>query len=94
MLDLNNYAALEDFLLHFVKEKKKLVTLCLAGFQIDPSTVERVHQRFLKEILPLRPPLWFHLGTELPKVNDTTVPRIHYNGIVNPVDAYFAPPQF
>jgi len=94
MLDLNNYAALEDFLLHFVKEKAKLIALCLAGFQIDPSTTERVRQRLIKEILPLLSPFWFDLGPELPKVNDMTVPRVHYDGIINPVDAYFAPPRF
>ena len=93
-LDLNDYDGLGDFLVHFAKEKSNLVALCLVGFQINPATAERIRQRLVKEILPFRCPFWFHLGPDLPLGNDTSVPRIHYDGIINPVDAYFAPPRF
>jgi len=66
-----------------------LIALCLAGFPFDASVVE---QQLAAEIVPTRKAFWFHLGMELPEVNDLTVPRIHYEGIVNPVVC--APPNF
>ncbi len=92
--DLINYATLEDSLVSFAKKMTHLVALSLIGFQIDRPTAEHVHQRLLKEIIPLRPPFWFYLGPKLPEDNDTSVPRIHYEEMVNPIDAWNAPPQF
>jgi len=83
------YAPLQDSILPFVERMPHLVVLCLAGLPFDASVVE---QQLVAEILPTRKAFWFHFGKELPKVNDLTVPRIHYEGIVNPVVR--APPKF
>lgn len=92
--DFNNYAEMGDFLVDFVKKKEHLIALCLAGFEIDPTTVEHLRKRLADEILPRRQPFWFNLGPQLPKVNDTSVPRMHYDEIVKPIDPYYAPPRF
>ena len=81
------YAPLQDSILLFVKQMPNLVALCLAGLPFDASVVE---QQLITEILPTRKAFWFHLGKELPKVDD--VPSVHYKGIVNPVVC--APPNF
>jgi len=83
-----------DLLLSFVSKMTHLVALCLVGFDFNPSEVDLLEKRFAKEVTPKRPAFWFYVGPKLPKGNDTTVPRIHYYEIVNPVDAYYAPPQF
>ena len=86
-----HYTPLQDSILPFVKEVPHLVALCLVGYPIDSSVVDG---QFRAEIVPNRPAFWFHLGSELPKANDLTVPRIHYNGVVNPIDPYYASPRF
>lgn len=92
--DLHNYTALADSLVDFAKKKENLIALCLAGFEIDCTTAQHLRQRLADEIVPLRFPFWFHVGPELPNVIDESVPRIHYDEIVNPVDPYLAPPRF
>ena len=81
-------------LLPFVEDMKHLVALCLVGFQIVPRVTEVVKRRLTKEILPNRLPFWFHLGDKLPKENDSSVPKVHYDEVVNPIDAFNAPPEF
>ena len=83
-----------NFLVPFVKEMKHLVCLCLVGFDCDPSEVEKLNQRFNGEILIDRPSFWFHVGPKLPEGNDQTVPTVHYDEIVCPIDAFRAPPRF
>lgn len=83
-----------NFLVPFVTEMTQLVCLCLVGFDCDPSEVEKLNQRFTDEILKDRPAFWFHIGSQLPEGNDETVPMVHYNEIVCPIDAYRAPPRF
>lgn len=83
------YAPLQDSILPFVKRMPHLVALYLACFPFDVSDVE---QQLMTEIVPTRKAFWFHLGEYLLKVCDPTVPRIHYEGIVNPVVC--APPTF
>lgn len=92
--DPNQYVEMGDFLVDVVKKKEHLIALCLVGFQIDPTTAEHLRKRLMKEILPRRQAFWFHVGLQLPKVNDASVPRIHYDEIVNPIDPICAPPQF
>jgi len=85
---------LEDFLITFVKEMPDLVALCLAGFQFHFCAVDSVKRKFIEEILPTRSAFWCHLGGDLPAENDLSVPRIHYNEIVNPGDWFDSPPNF
>ena len=75
---------LEDPLVHFALEMKNLVALCLAGLRFDSAVAAKVRERVVNEILPLRPSFWFYLDYDLPEGNDPTVPRIHYDEIVNP----------
>ncbi len=81
-------------LLSFVSKMTHLVAFCLVGFQIDRKVVEVIKQRLTDEILPDRSAFWFHVGPELPKGNDLSVPRVHYDEVINPIDAYYAPPKF
>ena len=85
------YTPLQDSILPFVKGSPNLAALCLVGFPIDPFVVQ---QQLIKEIVPNRPAFWFHLGLELPEASDLSVPRIHFNSIVDPVNPYEAPPHF
>ncbi len=86
-----HYTPLQDSILRCIKGAPHLVALCLVGFPIDSSVLDG---QFMAEILPDRPAFWFYLGSELPKASDLTVPRIHYNGIVNPIDPMYALPSF
>ena len=88
-----NYTPLQDAIFPFVKETHHLVALCLGGFPIDPYPFV-VQQQLIKEIVPNRPAFWFHLGPMLPEASDLSVPRIHFNGIVNPINPFDAPPRF
>jgi len=83
-----------DFLVPFVTKMTRLVCLCLVGFDCDPSEVQQLNQRFTREILPNRPEFWFYVGPQLPEGNDQTVPRVHYDEIICPIDAFRAPPIF
>lgn len=85
-----NYTPLEDAILPFVKQTTQLVALCLVGILIEPFYVQ---QQLIKEIVPNRPAFWFHLGPELPEASDLSVPRIHFNGIVDPINPYCVPPR-
>ena len=71
-----------------------LQALCLAVFWLDPIFIEEAKRRVFEEILPVRPSFWFHLGHTLPKENDPSIPRIHYDQIVNPLNYFDAPPSF
>ncbi len=82
------------FLVPFVTKMTRLVCLCLVGFDCDPSEVQQLNQRFTREILPNRPEFWFYVGPQLPEGNDQTVPRVHYDEIICPIDAFRAPPIF
>ena len=84
-------SATKDSILPFVKGSPHMVALCLVGLPIDPRIVE---QQFIRNINPDRPAFWFYVGSELPEAKDHTIPRIHYEGIVNPNNPYDAPPSF
>ena len=87
------YTLLQDAIFPFVKETPNLVALCLVGLPIDPYPFV-VKKKLIKEIVPSRPAFWFHFGSELPKASDLSVPRIHFNGIVDPIHPYETPPRF
>ena len=84
-------APLQDAILHMVKGMPQLVALCLAGFPIDESVVE---DQLIRDAVPDRHSFWFHLGSELPKASDMSLPRVHYEGIVKPDPPCRAPPHF
>ena len=71
-----------------------LVAFCFTGFDIQPFVQEAVRSRLSAEILPNRPSLWFYFGRVLPNANDPSVPRVHYDEIVNPIDPFNALPMF
>ena len=78
-------------LVSFVSQMDHLVALCLSGFRIDPNVILRVERRVAEEVCRERPSFWFYLARGRPG-NDPKIPRIHYDGIVDPIDWYFAPP--
>ena len=94
ILNSVNFAEFEKFVVPFAKGITRLVALGLFGFPFDPSAAEGIRRQLTEEVVPHREAFWFHLGEEVPKENDTSVPRIHYNEIVAPVWAYYAPPKF
>jgi len=81
-------------LIKFLSKMKCLVAFSFTGYTIQPDVQEVVHSHVATEILPSRPSFWYHLGKSLPKANDPDVPRIHYDEIFNPIDPYYALPQF
>jgi len=90
----NSMVISTDFLLSFVSEMTHLVAICLVGFHFDSIQVDVLKKRFTEEVVPHRPAFWFYVGPKLPRGNDTTIPRIHYDEIVRPVEAFYAPPRF
>jgi len=86
---------LEDLFVGFATEMDRLVALCFAGFKVTPKVVHKVNRRVKREIIPHRPAFWFHLDENLPKANDLSVPRIHIQEVVEPIDVYCpTPPAF
>ena len=89
-----NCAELGELIVEFAKGMVHLVCLGFFGFRIDPSAAEMIQRRITEEVVPLRPAFWFYLGKEVPEENDESVPRIHYEEIVNPVwESYIVPPD-
>ena len=81
-----------DLLVDFATEMDHLVALCLVGFNIRPKVIRKVYQRVEKQIRPPRQAFWFYLDGERPGENDSRIPRVHYDEIVNPIDGFYAPP--
>jgi len=85
-----NCVELEEFVVEFAKGMVHLVCLGFFGFRFDSSAAEVIEKRLTEEVVPLRPAFWFHLGRRLPNENDDSVPRVHYEGIVNLCDPCFS----
>ena len=85
------YALLENSLVKFVKEMPHLVALCLAGLAIDCNGA--VKRRLIEEVLPERPAFWCHLSRNLPS-DDPSIPKIHYEDLVYPMEEWYSPPRF
>ncbi len=82
---------LQDVLFKFVSSMPDLV--CFFFFtasEIEPGTVAKLKQKFDEFIIPIRPAFWCHVDRTLPRAMDPTVPRIHYDQIVCPME-YLAP---
>ena len=91
-LGLATHPYVVDELLNFISSMSRLVALCLAGcFLLDQSDLEKIKEQVAEEILPLRPSFWFHIGLDLPKETDLSVPRVHYDEIVGPIGKYDDP---
>ena len=88
----DDYTPLENSLVSFVKEMPHLVALCLAGLSIDLNGA--VKRQLIDEVIPERPAFWCHLSHDLPSDNVPSVPKIHYEEIVNPIRAWDSPPRF
>jgi len=89
-----HFAEFQEFIVPFAKGMTHLVCLGIFGFPFDPSAAEEIRRRLTEEVVPHREAFWFHLGENLPKENDTSVPRIHFDEIVAPRDPIDAPPKF
>ena len=78
---------LEHVLVEFATVMERFVALCFVGFRTTPTAARKVNRRLVKEVIPVRPSFWFYIDRQLPLPNDITVPRIHYDEIVNPADS-------
>jgi len=87
---------IENFLFPFVSNMEHLVAFCLCSSRFgDPDNIfERVNLRFVREIIPGRSSFWFHLGEFLPNENEPSVPRVHSDEILHPIEWFDTPPQF
>jgi hypothetical protein len=82
---------LQDVLFKFVSSMPDLVCFCfITASEIEPGTVAKLKQKFDEFIIPIRPAFWCHVDRTLPRATDPTVPRIHYDQIVCPME-YLAP---
>ena len=82
---------LPDFIVDFALKMKRLVCCCMVFDRLDPSLIKEVQQRIAKEVVPIRPSFWFHLGREVPLASDLSVPSIHFHEMVEPM-VYVPPP--
>jgi len=89
-----HFAEFQEFIVPFAKGMTHLVALGIFGFPFHPSAAEEIRRRLSEEVVPHREAFWFHLSENLPRENDTSVPRIHYDEIVAPRDPIDAPPKF
>ncbi len=92
--DWTNPTQFGDLLVSFARKRERLVLLCLSGFHFQPNAINDVNRRVEEEVIPDRSAFWLHLGPALPKANNPSVPRIHFDEIINPIDWFYAPPSF
>lgn len=86
---------LQDVLLKFVSNMPHLVCFCfITASEIEPGLVTELKQKFDEFILPIRPAFWYHVDQSLPRATDPTVPRIHYDQIVSPINYLEMSPDF
>ncbi|XP_046451603.1 uncharacterized protein LOC124199716 isoform X2 [Daphnia pulex] len=83
---------LQDVLFKFVSSMPDLVCFCfITASEIEPGTVAELKKKFYELIVPIRPAFWCHVQSySLPSAWDPTVPRIHYDEIVCPIN-YLVP---
>jgi hypothetical protein len=86
---------LQDVLLKFVSSMPNLVCFCfITASEIEPGTVTELKKKFDELIVPTRPAFWYHVDQSLPRATDPTVPRIHYDQIVSPINYLEMSPEF
>jgi len=91
--DWDHPIKLPDLIVKFALKMKRLVCCCIVFDRMDSNLIKEIQQRIAKEIVPIRPSLWFHLGREKPLASDPSVPSIHYHEMVDPI-IYVPPPSF
>ncbi len=85
---------LQDILYQFATSMKHLIAFCfVSASPFEPGAVAEIKQKFNDDIIPIRPAFWFHIDQFLPGVNDPTVPRIHYDEIVCPINYFEVSPS-
>ena len=86
---------LQDVLFKFVSNMPHLVCFCfITASEIETGFFAELKNKFDEFILPIRPAFWYHVDQSLPKATDPTVPRIHYDQIVFPINYFEMPPDF
>ncbi len=83
-----------DYVVKFAKEMKRLVCCCLIFYYFDENMCNQVNSRIEKEVVSVRPSLWFVMDCFSPKVTYPNVPLIHYHEMVDAPFNYFPPPTF
>ena len=71
---------------------KHLFAVCVTFDELDSILKEEVDRRIVEEVLPNRPALWFHLGTDIPNAVDPGVPLVHYHEMVH-IDLFSRIPE-
>ena len=85
---------LADFIVQLALKLKRLTCLSLSFYELnDNKLIEQVHRRMGEEVLPTRPALWFHLGSDFPEASDPRVPAVHYNEMIYS-NEFDPPPKF
>ena len=82
---------LEDYILTFTSGMEHLVFIYLTGFIIDPVRAVSIKEKLSATVLPLRPSFWCHVGLKSVEGNDPSVPRMHYQEMINPFDMCLSP---
>ena len=86
---------LQDDLFKFVSNMPHLACFCfITASEIEAGFLAELKNKFDEFILPIRPAFWYHVDQSLPKATDPTVPRIHYDQIVFPINYFEMPPDF
>ena len=68
---------------------------CFTSSEMETSAAAELNQKFYDLIIPSRPAFWYHIGDNLSYLDaDPTVPRIHYEEIVCPMNYFEIPPNF
>lgn len=86
---------LKDAVVKFATAMKFLVALCfVTPILLDRAIVNEVVAELKDHVVPKRSAFWFHFGSSLPRANDPSVPRVHYDEIVCPLNYYDMAPDF
>ena len=86
---------LQDILFKFVSSMKHLVAFCfISASEYELGSVSELKRKFDEFIIPNRPAFWYHVDQHFPNVNDPTVPLVHFDEIVCPINYYDVSPNF
>ena len=88
----SDHSQLANFFVQFVLKMKHLFAVCVTFDEFDSILKEEVDRRIVEEVLPNRPALWFHLGTDTPNAVDPGVPLVHYYEMVH-IDLFSRIPE-
>lgn len=84
-----------ESLYQFVKNMKHLVAFCFVSNLIDENNIPELNQKFHDNVTPSRPAFWHCIDNSLISLDERpTVPQIHMDEIVSPVNFFEIPPNF